>query len=118
MLIRIGYDISFELANATPLITMLYVHPSRRSDLQLEEKVTVEPALPVHTYADSVGNICGRLFAPPGTVRFTLDTTIHDSGQPDAEAPEAVQHNVEDLPDEALRFLRHSRDCELVTRTD
>src|SRR5438105_11673342 len=100
MLIRIGYDISFELANPTPLITMLYVHPSRRNDLQSEEEVAVEPGVPVHTYLDSFGNICGRLLAPPGTVRFVLDTTIHDTGQPDPEAPEAVQHSVEDLPDE------------------
>src|SRR6266487_4609990 len=78
MLIRIGYDISFELANPTPLITMLYVHPSRRHDLQSAEEVAVEPGVPVHTYLDSFGNICGRLLAPAGTVRFTLDTTVHD----------------------------------------
>jgi transglutaminase-like putative cysteine protease len=113
MLIRIGYDISFELANPTPLITMLYVHPSRRKDLQAAEEVTVEPNVPVHTYQDSFGNICGRLLAPAGTVRFTLDTAILDSGQPDAESPEAAQQNVEDLPDEALRFLLPSRYCEV-----
>src|SRR5436190_15387100 len=115
MLIRIGYDISFELANPTPLIAMLYVHPSRRKDLQALEEVTVEPNVPVHTYQDSFGNICGRLLAPAGTVRFTLETTIQDSGQPDAESPEAAQQNVEDLPDEALRFLLPSRYCEVDT---
>ena len=113
MLIRIGYDISFELANPTPLIAMLYVHPSRRKDLQAAEEITVEPDVPVHTYQDSFGNICGRLLAPAGTVRFTLDTAIQDSGESDAESPEAVQHNVEDLPDEALRFLLPSRYCEV-----
>src|SRR5256885_15347662 len=109
MLIRIGYDISFELANPTPLITMLYVHPSRRDDLQSPEGVGVEPGVPVHTYLDSFGNICGRLLAPAGTGRFTLDTLIHDSGQSDPESPEAVQHNVEGLPDVALRFLLSER---------
>jgi hypothetical protein len=79
MLIRIGYDISFELANPTPLIAMLYVHPSRRQDLQAAEEITVEPDVPVHTYQDSFGNICGRLLAPAGTVRFTLDTAIQDT---------------------------------------
>ena len=91
MLIRIGYDISFELANPTPLITMLYVHPSRRKDLRAAEEITVAPDVPVHTYQDSFGNICGRLLAPAGTVRFTLDTAIQDSGESDAESPEAVQ---------------------------
>ena len=113
MLIRIGYDISFELANPTPLITMLYVHPSRRKDLRAAEEITVAPDVPVHTYQDSFGNICGRLLAPAGTVRFTLDTAIEDSGQPDAESPEAAQHSIEDLPDEALRFLLPSRYCEV-----
>jgi hypothetical protein len=93
MLVRIGYDISFELANPTPLITMLYVHPSRRKDLRAAEEIRVAPDVPVHTYQDSFGNVCGRLLAPAGTVRFTLDTAIEDSGQPDAESPEAAQHS-------------------------
>ena len=29
MKIKIGYDIEFELAGPTPMILMLYVHPSR-----------------------------------------------------------------------------------------
>ncbi len=118
MLIRIGYDISFELANSTPLIAMLYVHPSRHDDLESPEEVKVEPNLPVHTYLDAFGNICGRLLAPLGTVRFSLDTRIRDSGVPDPEAPEAIQHNVEDLPDETLRFLLPSRYCEVDKLND
>ena len=55
----------------------------RRKDLQSAEEITVEPDVPVHTYLDSFGNICGRLLAPAGTVRFTLDTAIQDSGEPD-----------------------------------
>ncbi|MEY2491114.1 MAG: hypothetical protein QOH24_65 [Verrucomicrobiota bacterium] len=112
MLIRIGYDISFRLVNPTPIIVMLYVHPSRRDDLQAPERVNVEPAVPLRTYRDSFGNICGRLSAPAGTVRFTLDTLINDSGLPDPEVPDAQQHNIEDLPDEVLQFLLPSRYCE------
>src|SRR6476620_1781769 len=118
MLIQIGYDISFELANPTPLITMLYVHPSKRKDLRAAEEITVEPDVPVHTYQDSFGNICGRLLSPLGTVRFSLDTRIRDSGVPDPEAPEAIQRNVEDLPDETLRFLLPSRYCEVDKLND
>ena len=112
MLIRIGYDISFELALATPMIVMLYVHPSRQSDFRTPERVKVEPAVAVRTYRDSFGNICGRLLAPAGSMRFTLDALISDSGEPDPQTPDARQHNVEDLPDEALRFLLPSRYCE------
>ncbi|HEY2103009.1 MAG TPA: transglutaminase family protein [Chthoniobacterales bacterium] len=112
MLIRIGYDISFQLANPTPMIAMLYVHPSRQKDLQAPEDLKVEPAVPLHTYKDSFGNICGRLLAPAGTIRFVLDTLIKDNGEPDPESPDALQHNIEDLPDEVLQFLLPSRYCE------
>ena len=118
MLIRIGHDIAFELANATPIVAMLYVHPSRHDDLVTPEVLKLEPDLPIHTYTDSFGNICGRLLAPAGTVRFTLDARIRDSGLPDPEAPNAPQHAIEDLPDETLRFLLPSRYCEVDKLND
>lgn len=118
MLIRIGYEIAFELANATPIVAMLYVHPSRRDDLATPERVKMEPDIPVHTYSDSFGNICGRLLAPAGQVRFTLDASIRDSGLPDPEAPDAPQHAIENLPDETLRFLLPSRYCEVDKLND
>lgn len=109
MLIRIGYDIAFELANPTPIVAMLYVHPSRRDDLVKPETVRVVPDVPVHTYTDSFGNVCGRLLASAGTVRFHLDAKIRDGGKPDPAAPDARQHAIEDLPDETLQFLLPSR---------
>lgn len=118
MLIRIGYDIAFELPHATPIIAMLYLHPSRHGDLVAPEAVKVEPQLPVHIYTDSFGNICGRLLAPAGTVRFMLDTKIHDSGAPDPESPHAPQYPIEDLPDDALQFLLPSRYCEVDKLND
>ncbi|MGI9114217.1 MAG: transglutaminase-like domain-containing protein [Chthoniobacterales bacterium] len=118
MLIRLGYDIAFELTHATPIIAMLYVHPLRRDDLLQPETLKVEPEVPIHTYSDSFGNICGRLVAPAGKVRFTVDTTIRDSGEPDREAPDAPQHPVEDLPDDTLRFLLPSRYCEVDRLSD
>jgi len=37
---------------------------------------------------------------------------IEDSGKPDAIAPSAEQHEIDDLPDEVLMFLLGSRYCE------
>jgi transglutaminase-like putative cysteine protease len=118
MIIKIGYDIEFELSGATPIIVMLYVHPSRQKDLRSEEKLMVDPAVPVTQFRDLFGNVCGRLVAPAGVVRFTLDALIEDSGQPDPKTPDAVQHRVEDLPDEALAFLLPSRYCEVDKLSD
>ena len=118
MLIKIGYDIEFELPGPTPMVLMLYVHPSRHADLRAEEKILVEPALPLTDFTDLYGNRCARVFAPAGNVRFVLETTIEDSGQPDLVCPAAIQHSVQDLPDEALPYLLTSRYCEVDKLTD
>jgi len=43
---------------------------------------------------------------------------IDDSGEPDAQTPNAVQHAIKDLPDEALPFLLPSRYCEVDKLSD
>ena len=48
MLIKIGFDISFELKGPTPIVAMLYVHPSRQKDLRAEEKLRVTPEVADH----------------------------------------------------------------------
>ena len=118
MIIKIGFDIEFELHGPTPMILMLYVHPSRQKDLLSEEKIVVEPDIPLHDFMDLYGNRCARIFAPAGNIRLTLDATIQDGGLPDAKAPHATQASVEDLPDEVLPFLLTSRYCEVDKLTD
>ena len=86
MLIKIGFDIEFELRGPTPMVLMLFVHPSRESDLRGPQELQVEPALPVTHYSDLFGNRCARLLAPPGNLRLALETLIEDSGEPDEMA--------------------------------
>jgi transglutaminase-like putative cysteine protease len=119
MIIKIGFDIEFKLLGSTPMILMLYVHPSRRGDLRTQEKLVVTPNVPVKEFTDLYGNICGRLVAPAGIVRLALDAQIEDRGEPDRQpCPDAVQHNIEDLPDEALGYLLASRYCEVDKLSD
>ena len=118
MLIKIGFDIEFELPGPTPMILMLYVHPSRQKDLRAEEKILVEPEIPLTDFTDLYGNRCARIHAPAGNLRLSLETLIEDSGQPDEQAPDAPQHRVEDLPDETLTFLLTSRYCEVDKLSD
>lgn len=118
MLIKIGFDIEFELSGPTPMLLMLYVHPSRQADLQSEEKIRVEPEVPLTDFIDLYGNRCARVFAPAGTIRFSLEATIEDNGQPDLVCPDAIQHNVQDLPDDVLPFLLTSRYCEVDKLSD
>ena len=113
MLIKIGFDIAFELSGHTPMVLMLYTHPSRQSDLRATERIVVEPAIPLTEFTDAFGNRCARLHGPPGVLRLRLDSLIEDSGEPDHQPVDATQHNVEDLPDETLQFLLPSRYCEV-----
>src|SRR5436190_191949 len=109
MLIRLGYEIGFELPAPTPLLLMLYVHPSRAAALRAPDQVHVEPPVPVEEFTDLFGNRCGRIVAPAGPLRLWNDTLVEDSGQPDPVCPEAAQHPVEQLPPEVLPFLLASR---------
>jgi transglutaminase-like putative cysteine protease len=112
MRIKVGCELSFDFPQATPLIAMLNVHFSRVSDLERPDHLMTSPPVPVEGYRDSFGNWCNRLVAPAG--RFTLgtDTVIRDTGQPDMPQLDAVQHQVQLLPGEAIQFLLGSRYCE------
>ena len=118
MLIKIGFDIEFELPGPTPMVLMLYVHPSRQADLRGEEIIRVEPEVALHDFTDLFGNRCARLLAPKGNIRFSLEATIEDNGEPDPVCPDAIQHSVEDLPDDVLPFLLTSRYCEVDKLSD
>ena len=113
MNIRIGYEIAYELPYPAAVMFLLYTHPSRAADLQGPDEVRVTPDLPVHTFLDPFGNRCGRIAAPAGPLRLTNDLVVTDSGLPDAYVPDAMQHRVEDLPDDTLPYLLGSRYCDV-----
>jgi transglutaminase-like putative cysteine protease len=113
MLIRLGYDILFELPSPTSIVAMLHVHPSRIADLQTPDILRLEPELPLHEYKDTFGNICTRISAPAGPLRFLGEATISDSGLYDHQEYGASEHPIDDLPDDVLQFLLSSRYCEV-----
>lgn len=113
MLIRLGYDIEFQIPMRVPVVALLNVHPSREKDLREPDELRVEPDVPIEKYIDSFGNRCCRFVAPVGSVRLTNSTLIEDSGEPDPQNPDAKEIPVEELPAETLRFLLASRYCEV-----
>jgi transglutaminase-like putative cysteine protease len=118
MLIRVGYDIIFEHPAPTPIIAMLYLHPSWKLGIRQGDFLLVEPLTPVSEYTDVFGNRCVRLLAPAGPMRFWNDAIVEDSGQPDYQNPAAGQHEIYDLPDSTLTFLMPSRYCEVDRMVD
>lgn len=118
MIIRVGYDIVFELPAPTPMVVLLNLHPSRSADLAVPDRILTEPEVPVQEYTDAFGNRCGRLVAPAGVFRFHSTSDVPDSGLPDPVDRSAYQHPVEQLPAETLQFLMASRYCEVDRLTD
>ncbi len=113
MLIRLGYDIRFDITQDVPFVALLSVHPSRRGDLLEPDRLTVEPGVHTTEYVDSFGNICTRFLAPTGSVRLTNSTLIQDSGDLDPQSPGTPEVPVEELPPDTLRYLMSSRFCEV-----
>jgi transglutaminase-like putative cysteine protease len=112
MKIRVGFELVYEFAQTTPMMLMLNVHPSRTTDLVKPDHLRLSPALPVTRYLDAFGNVCSRLVAPKGLVEIHTDAVVADCGEPDVVEPSARQHEVGELPHDALVFLLASRYCE------
>lgn len=113
MLIRLGYDIQFELPAPVAMVALLNVHPSRTQDLLEPDELQTEPRLEIAHYIDGFGNRCARFVAPQGLLRLYNSTLIQDSGEPDEVNWYAREHAVGELPNEVLGFLLNSRYCEV-----
>ena len=113
MIIRLAYDIQFEIPATVAMVTMLHVHPSRNADLLEPDELKTEPDLELSDYIDGFGNRCTRLIAPPGQLKLSGSTLIRDSGVPDEVNWDAREQAVGSLPHEVLSFLLTSRYCEV-----
>ena len=112
MRIRVGCELTFDLPQPTPMIAALNVHFSRFPDLERPDFFVTNPAAPVEGYRDSFGNWCNRLLAPAGRFILSTDTVVREAGASDPVDLNALQHQVQHLPTEALQFLLGSRYCE------
>lgn len=89
MLIRLGFELCYQLPKPTPMVLMLNVHYSRVADLVSPDHVRTSPALPVHGYRDGFGNWGHRLVAPAGALRIFSEAVINDAGVPE---PTSLRH--------------------------
>ena len=113
MILRLGYDIQFELPAPAAIVALLNVHPSRVADLRAPDELRVEPAAQTDTFIDSFGNRCVRFLAQQGPLRLSNSTLVYDTGEPDRQNFDAREIPVQKLPHEALRYLYSSRYCEV-----
>jgi transglutaminase-like putative cysteine protease len=110
--IQLGFDLTYACGDATPMILMLNVHPSRAADLLKPDRLHFTPPRSITPYVDGFGNKCVRVLAPPGDLRVTGSTVIADNGRPDPIDLAAQEHAVASLPHDTLVYLLASRYCE------
>ncbi len=116
--IRIGYEITYDCPQPTPMMLMLTVHPCRAGDLYAPDFMATDPIVPLDGYWDIFGNWCTRIVAPAGRITIRGGGIVHDSGIPEPREPWARQVPVEQLPPEVLVFLLGSRYCETDRLSD
>jgi transglutaminase-like putative cysteine protease len=115
MHIKVGYELSYECPQPTPMILMLNIHSSRVSDIIIPDLLAASPPVTVDGFHDIYGNWCSRIVAPQGTLRLTANAVVKDAGQTDPIVYAARQQVLQDLPDDVLLFLLPSRFCETDT---
>ncbi len=118
MRIGVGYELTYEVPQATPMLLTVNVHYSRVSDLIVPDRLVTNPPVPVSGYRDSFGNWVTRIVAPAGRITLSGQGIVNDTGLADPFLPNARQHMVQDLPEDTLLFLLGSRYCETDRLTE
>src|SRR5688500_15701327 len=113
MLIRLGFELIFDVPTPTPMILTLYTHPDQAHALPKPEYIAIEPDVPLVGFSDCFGNRCARILAPAGKLRLTYDNVANVSGEPEPSIEGQTLHRVEELPTDVLQFLLASRYCEV-----
>ena len=118
MHIACGFEIAYDCAGPTPMLLALSIHPSCNPDLVTPHRITFDREVVPYDYIDGFGNVCTRIIAPAGLTTISTSFVIAHSGERDVVAPDARQHEITELPNEALVFLLGSRYCETDRLSD
>jgi hypothetical protein len=60
MLIRLGFDIQFEIPSPVAMVALFHVHQTRCADLREPDQPRITPTVSVDEYQDSFGNVFSR----------------------------------------------------------
>ncbi len=113
MMLRLGYDIQFQIPSPVAMVALLNVHPSRVALLRAPDEVQVQPGTRVESFIDGFGNRCARFVAQPGMLRLSNLTLLEDPGFADPVNYSAREVPVQQLPTNILGYLLNSRYCEV-----
>ncbi len=110
MQVRVGCEFRYEATWPTPTVIQVQPRPDGEHRL-VHETWETTPAIESRLYSDFYGNLCRRLIMPAGEQVWRYDAVAEVSDEPDPYVPDAIQHPVEDLPDDTLMYTLPSRFC-------
>lgn len=108
MLIRFGYEITLDCAQPTPMVCRMELAPDAAPTLAYTP-FAASPRLASTSFIDAFGNRARRFVAPVGRTTIWSSGVAEVDGAADEIARDAREVAVQDLPEEALRFLTGSR---------
>jgi len=83
MLIRFGYELTFNCAQPSLMVCLLDAHHDHAQNIRFETPFETTPAIASEVYLDTFGNSVRRFIAPPGDLTIFRDAILEDSGRPD-----------------------------------
>lgn len=110
MWLRTSCDLTFDIEVPTPFVLMLRPRSGAQQWIAREEYKLV-PSIPVFEFTDDFGNLCQRLIAPPGAFGIHTAADVMTADSIDL-APGAPFVEIQNLPDDTLKYLLPSRFCE------
>jgi transglutaminase-like putative cysteine protease len=110
MWLRTSCELKFEIEYPTPFVLMLRPRSGAQQWIASEEYLLF-PSVPAFEFTDDYGNLCQRLVAPPGDFKIYTSAKIMTSDFVD-EASGGAFVDVQNLPDDVLKYLLPSRYCE------
>ena len=63
MYIKVGYELTYDCPQPTPMLLMLNIHYSHANQIVTPDLLVVSPAVETKSYRDAFGNWCTRLEA-------------------------------------------------------
>jgi len=118
MLIRVGYELVFDVPAPAPMLLMLDLVSERDPSVRRMGGMRVEPPVYLDRFFDAFGNRSTRIIAPSGPLKIWDDLIVADDGWPDHVPHGVDQEPVQQLPHELLIYLLGSRYCEVDRLTD
>lgn len=108
--ITVSCDLSFDICVPTPFIFMLRPR-SGAHQWVCWDQYTLDPIVDVHEFTDDYGNLCQRLLAPEGSFSLSVgaELIVPDSVDRGDGAPFV---EIQNLPNEVLKYLLPSRYCD------